>query len=36
VKVESENGMVDVIGDLAMAEVLTDTGTIHAMCRLMT
>ena len=30
VKVESENGMVDVIGDLAMAEVLTDTGTIHA------
>jgi len=30
VKVESENGMVDIIGDLAMAEVLTDTGTIHA------
>jgi len=30
VKIESENGMVDVIGDLAMAEVLTDTGTIHA------
>ncbi len=30
VKVESESGMVDVVGDLAMAEVLTDTGTIHA------
>jgi VWFA-related protein len=30
VKVESENGMVDVVGDLALAEVSTDTGTIHA------
>ena len=30
VRVESESGMVDVVGDLAMAEVLTDTGTIHA------
>jgi len=30
VKVESESGMVDVVGDLATAEVLTDTGTIHA------
>jgi Ca-activated chloride channel homolog len=30
VKVESESGMVDVIGDFASAEVLTDTGTIHA------
>ena len=30
VKVESESGMVDVVGDLASAEVLTDTGTIHA------
>ena len=30
VKVESESGMVDVVGDLAMAEVLTNTGTIHA------
>src|ERR1043165_5258124 len=30
VKVESEGGMVDVVGDLAMAEVSTDTGTIHA------
>ncbi|HKP38447.1 MAG TPA: VWA domain-containing protein [Pyrinomonadaceae bacterium] len=30
VKIESESGMVDVIGDFAFAEVLTDTGTIHA------
>ena len=30
VKVESESGMVDVVGDLALAEVLTNTGTIHA------
>jgi VWFA-related protein len=30
VKVESESGMVDVVGDLAMAEVATNTGTIHA------
>jgi VWFA-related protein len=30
VKVESESGMVDVIGDLALAEVSTNTGTIHA------
>jgi VWFA-related protein len=30
VKIESESGMVDVIGDFALAEVLTDTGTIHA------
>ena len=30
VKVESESGMVDVIGDLAFAEVATNTGTIHA------
>ena len=30
VKVESETGMVDVIGDLEIAEVITDTGTIHA------
>jgi VWFA-related protein len=30
VKVESESGMVDVIGDFAEAEVMTNTGTIHA------
>ena len=30
VKIESESGMVDVIGDLAFAEVATNTGTIHA------
>ncbi len=30
VKVESESGMVDVVGDLALAEVNTNTGTIHA------
>jgi VWFA-related protein len=30
VKIESEAGMVDVIGDFETAEVTTDTGTIHA------
>ena len=30
VKIESDAGMIDVIGDLATAEVLTNTGTIHA------
>jgi VWFA-related protein len=30
VKIESESGMVDVIGDLDAAEVTTNTGTIHA------
>jgi VWFA-related protein len=30
VKIESESGMVDVIGDFTEAEVLTNTGTIHA------
>jgi len=30
VKIESESGMVDVVGDLAVAEVNTNTGTIHA------
>ncbi|HYV24153.1 MAG TPA: hypothetical protein VE969_02865, partial [Pyrinomonadaceae bacterium] len=30
VKVESETGMVDVIGDLEIADVITNTGTIHA------
>ena len=30
VKIESDSGMVDVIGDFEAAEVLTDTGTIHA------
>ena len=30
VKIESETGMVDVIGDFEIAEVLTNTGTIHA------
>ena len=30
VKIESESGMVDVIGDLDTAEVITNTGTIHA------
>ena len=30
VKIESESGMVDVIGNLAAAEVTTNTGTIHA------
>src|SRR2546423_3263699 len=30
VRVESEAGMVDVIGDFEIADVITDTGTIHA------
>lgn len=30
VKIESENGMVDVIGDFETADVFTNTGTIHA------
>src|SRR5436853_2212505 len=30
VKIESESGMVDVIGDLDVADVFTNTGTIHA------
>ena len=30
VRVESESGMVDVIGDFEAAEVVTNTGTIHA------
>lgn len=30
VKVESATGMVDIIGDFEVADVLTDTGTIHA------
>ena len=30
VKIESETGMVDVIGDFEVADVLTNTGTIHA------
>ena len=30
VKIESATGMVDIIGDFEVAEVLTDTGTIHA------
>lgn len=30
VRVESESGMVDVIGDLETADVITNTGTIHA------
>ncbi len=30
VKIESETGMVDVIGNVELADVLTDTGTIHA------
>ena len=30
VKVETETGMVDVIGDFEAADVLTNTGTIHA------
>jgi len=30
VKIESDSGMVDIIGDFEAAEVLTDTGTIHA------
>jgi hypothetical protein len=30
VKVETETGMVDVVGDFEVADVLTNTGTIHA------
>jgi VWFA-related protein len=30
VKVESATGMVDIVGDFEVADVLTDTGTIHA------
>ena len=30
VKIETETGMVDVIGDFDIADVLTNTGTIHA------
>lgn len=30
VRIESDTGMVDVIGDFEAAEVMTDTGTIHA------
>jgi len=30
VKIESESGMVDVIGDFDVADVFTNTGTIHA------
>ena len=30
VKIETEAGMVDVIGDFEVAEVITNTGTIHA------
>src|SRR5437868_10992812 len=30
VRVKSESGMVDVIGDFEIADVITDTGTIHA------
>ena len=30
VKIETETGMVDVIGDFEAADVLTNTGTIHA------
>jgi VWFA-related protein len=30
VKVETETGMVDVIGDFEVADVVTNTGTIHA------
>src|SRR3954462_12101059 len=30
VKIESESGMVDIIGEVATAEVITNTGTIHA------
>jgi VWFA-related protein len=29
-KIESNSGMVDVVGDLEFAEVVTNTGTIHA------
>ena len=30
VRIESESGMVDVIGDFDVADVITNTGTIHA------
>lgn len=30
IRIESESGMVDVIGDFEAAEVVTNTGTIHA------
>jgi len=30
VKIESEYGMVDVVGDFEVADVITNTGTIHA------
>jgi VWFA-related protein len=30
VKVESATGMIDIVGDFEIADVLTDTGTIHA------
>jgi VWFA-related protein len=30
VKIESESGMVEIIGNLASADVITNTGTIHA------
>lgn len=30
VRVESESGMIDVIGDFEVADVITNTGTIHA------
>lgn len=30
VRIESDSGMVDIIGDFEAAEVLTETGTIHA------
>ena len=30
VKIESATGMVDIVGDFAVADVLTNTGTIHA------
>src|SRR5204863_5033055 len=30
VRIESESGMVDVIGDFEVADVITNTGTIHA------
>jgi VWFA-related protein len=30
IKIESETGMIDVIGDFEVAEVVTNTGTIHA------
>jgi VWFA-related protein len=30
VKIESESGMIDIVGDVASADVVTNTGTIHA------